>query len=90
MTISKDFSLESPNLEISFENSKEKIAQEFYDLSEMIISDLLNNNQTEKSIVLKEKIFENQYQGYKGFLVHWNCCVINYAKWYFRSSVYFD
>ena len=69
MTISKDFSLESPNLEISFENSKEKIAQEFYDLSEMIISDLLNNNQTEKSIVLKEKIFENQYQGYKGFLV---------------------
>ncbi|MBL06679.1 MAG: hypothetical protein CL773_02280 [Chloroflexi bacterium] len=69
MTISEEFKLESPNLEISYENSKEKIAQEFYDLSEIIIFDLLNENQGEKSIILKEKIFENQYQGYKGFLV---------------------
>ena len=28
-----------------------------------------SQNLHEKSIVLKEKIFENQYQGYKGFLV---------------------
>jgi ABC-2 type transport system permease protein len=69
MRISKDFSLEYPNIEISYENSKEKIALEFYDLSDMIISDLLSNQKTEKRIILKEKIFENEYQGYKGFLV---------------------
>tara|TARA_B100000579_G_scaffold91934_1_gene72627 strand:+ start:9576 stop:10652 length:1077 start_codon:yes stop_codon:yes gene_type:complete len=69
MRIPKEFSLESPNIEISYENSKEKIALEFYDLSDMIISDLLSNQKTEKNIILKEKIFENEYQGYKGFLV---------------------
>ena len=52
MTISKDFTLESPNIEILFENSKEKIAQEFYDLSEMTISKLLSNSQNEKRIEL--------------------------------------
>ncbi|MBC78028.1 MAG: hypothetical protein CL745_00275 [Chloroflexi bacterium] len=69
MRIPKEFSLESPNIEISYENSKEKIALEFYDLSDMIISDLLSNQKTGKNIILKEKIFENEYQGYKGFLV---------------------
>ena len=69
MRIPKEFSLEYPNIEISYENSKEKIALEFYDLSDMIISDLLSNQKTEKNIILKEKIFENEYQGYKGFLV---------------------
>lgn len=69
MRIPKEFSLESPNLEISYENSKEKIALEFYDLSDMIISNLLSNQKAEKTIILKEKIFKNEYQGYKGFLV---------------------
>ena len=44
MIISKDFSLESPSIELSYEKSKEKIALEFYDLSQMIISDLLEDN----------------------------------------------
>jgi len=69
MRISKDFSLESPEVEISYENSKEKIAKEFYDLSDMVISDLLNKEKKEKRIILREKKFENEYQGYKGFLV---------------------
>ena len=69
MIISKDFSLESPSIELSYEQSKEKIALEFYDLSQMIISDLLEDNKSKNNIILKEQIFENEYQGYKGFLV---------------------
>jgi len=69
MIIPSDFTLLSPSLEISYEKSKENIALEFYDISQMIISNILSEDKTEKKIMLKEQIFENEYQGYKGFLV---------------------
>ena len=69
MIIPNDFTLELPSLEIKYEKSKENIALEFYDISQMIISNILSEDKTEKKIILKEQKFENEYQGYKGFLV---------------------
>ena len=72
MIIPSNFTLDSPKLEISYEKSKENIALEFYDISQMIITNILSEDSEDKlgkNIILKEQIFENEYQGYKGFLV---------------------
>ncbi|MEC7837363.1 MAG: ABC transporter permease [Chloroflexota bacterium] len=69
LIIENDFKLNAPNIEISFENSKEKIANEFYDISQMVIDNMLKGKTSTLNISLKEQSFDNENQGYKGFLV---------------------
>jgi ABC-2 type transport system permease protein len=70
LVIPENFGEDNLKLKIVYQDSKENLGQAFKDFSSVVLRELHQNNSENKfNIELEKKVFSNENQGYKGFLV---------------------